>query len=166
MQSPTDTLVSRFAMEAAIAGFCLAVGGLVTWGSLDFGTGWDDAGPQPGYFPFYVGLIVMIAAAIVLAQALRARPRLATPFLTREQGRRIAAFGGPMLAFVAVSALLGLYVGMTLYLFGVMTVQGGYKPFKAALVSVGSAILFYVVFEIWFLVPLLKGPLEPLFGIH
>ena len=71
-----------------------------------------------------------------------------------------------MVAFVAICVLLGLYVAMTVYLFAVMTIQGRFKILLAALVSIGTAIAFYVVMEVWFQVPLLKGPVEAMLGIY
>jgi hypothetical protein len=166
MQTSSPTLLTRFSMEIATALFTALIGAVVTFGSLEFGTGWGDAGPQPGYFPFYVGLIIMMASAGALLQAIfRPRDRNEA-FLTREQGARIFAFAAPMVAFVVLSVLLGMYVAMILYLFGVMVRQGGYRPLKAALVSVGTALAAYLILEVWFMVPLLKGPLEAWLGIH
>ncbi|MEO8409832.1 MAG: tripartite tricarboxylate transporter TctB family protein [Propionivibrio sp.] len=166
MRTSSPTLLSRLVMEVATALFTAVIGATVTIGSLEFGIGWGDAGPQPGYFPFYIGLIIVGASVVVLIQGvIRDHDRL-QPFLTREQGGRIVSFFGPMLGFVVLAMLLGLYVALTLYLFGVMTLQGGYRPLKAAVISVGAALLFYVVFEIWFQVPLLKGPLERLLNIY
>jgi hypothetical protein len=71
-----------------------------------------------------------------------------------------------MLGFVVLSVFLGLYVALSLYLMGVMIFQGGYRPLKALAVGVGTAIISYVIFEVWFQVPLLKGPLEALLKIH
>ncbi len=31
--------------------------------------------------------------------------------------------------------------------------------------SIGTSVFFYAIFEIWFLVPLPKGPLEALLGL-
>ena len=47
-----------------------------------------------------------------------------------------------------------------------MVVQGRYRLPRALAVSVGSAVIFYLIFEVWFRVPLLKGPLEALLKIH
>jgi hypothetical protein len=47
-----------------------------------------------------------------------------------------------------------------------MTIQGRFKIPLAALVSIGTAIAFYVVMEVWFQVPLLKGPVEAMLGIY
>jgi hypothetical protein len=166
MRTTSGTVLSRLTMEVAASCFTMTVGAVVTFGSLEFGTGWGDAGPQPGYFPFYVGIIVILASLGVLIQAVAQHRDRQESFLTREQGRRILSFFGPMLAFVVLSVLLGLYVALTLYLIGVMTLQGGYRPLKAVFIGVSSAVIFYVVFEIWFQVPLLKGPLEALLNIH
>lgn len=166
MRTTSGPLLSRFTMEVATSCFTLAVGAIVTIGSLEFGTGWGDSGPQPGYFPFYVGLIVILASLGVLIQAFVVHRKRNDSFLTREQGTRILSFFVPMLAFVVLSIPLGLYVALTLYLAGVMTVQGGYRPVKAFAIGIAAALVFYVVFEIWFQVPLMKGPLEAWLGIH
>ena len=71
-----------------------------------------------------------------------------------------------MFLFVLVSSYLGIYVGMVLYLLGVMVYQGGYGIIKALAISITTAIVNYFLFEVWFQVPLLKGPLESLLGIH
>ncbi len=166
MQNPSATLVSRFAVEVATACLVMAVGALVCFGALEYGIGWGDAGPQPGYFPFYVGLIIVFASCGVLVQAiLQHRDRRET-FLTYEQGGRILAFFAPMFGFLLLSLLLGMYVALTIYLCSVMVVQGGYRFPKAAAISVATALISYVVFEVWFLVPLLKGPLEAWLNIH
>lgn len=166
MRTTSGTLLSRFTMEVATSCITMAIGAVVTLGSLEFGTGWGDSGPQPGYFPFYVGLVVILASLGVLIQAFVVHRQQHESFLTREQGARILSFFGPMLAFVALSIPLGLYVALTLYLVGVMTRQGGYRPIKALAIGITAAVIFYVVFEIWFQVPLMKGPLEAWLGIH
>lgn len=166
MQTKSGVLLTRFAMEVATALVTGLLGAIVCYGSLEFGIGWGDAGPQPGYFPFYVGLIVIVASGVNLAMAFVHHRDCVEEFLTHEQGKRVVAFFGPMLLFVLVSSFLGVYVGMILYLFGVMVVQGGFSIPKAVAISVATAVINYFLFEAWFKVPLLKGPLEALIGIH
>ena len=43
---------------------------------------------------------------------------------------------------------------------------GKYAWWKVAVVSVGAVVVFYVVFEIWFKVPLPKGIVERLLGLN
>ena len=159
-------VLSRFAMEIATGCVTALAGAIISYGAMEFGTGWDDAGPQPGYFPFYIGLLIVLASLGVVAQAFTQHRRTGQIFLTGEQAGRIVSFAGPMVAFVALCVLLGLYVAMTVYLFAVMTIQGRFKILLAALVSIGTAIAFYVVMEVWFQVPLLKGPVEAMLGIY
>jgi len=41
-----------------------------------------------------------------------------------------------------------------------------FRWFKAALVSVTVSVVFFVLFEVWFRVPLPKGPLEAALGLN
>jgi hypothetical protein len=166
MQNPSGILLNRVTMEIAVALVAALAGAIVCYGSLEIGTGWGDAGPQSGYFPFYIGIFIVIASCGVLVESVIEQRRRREVFLTREQGYRILTFFLPMLGFVAVSMVLGLYVGLGLYLFGVMTIQGGYRIGKALTVCAMTIVTFYFVFEKWFQVPLLKGPIEALLKIY
>jgi hypothetical protein len=166
MRTESEPLLSRFTMEVAVALFTGLIGVIVCHGSLEFGTGWGNDGPKPGYFPFYIGLIIVLASAFNLLMAfVHYRRNVAEAFISWEQGQRVLSFFGPMLLFVLLCSYLGFYVSMILYLFGVMLTQGGYRVPKAAAISLITAVINYLLFEIWFQVPLLKGPLEAFLGI-
>lgn len=157
-------LLSRRTAEVVAALFTGAVGATVVIGSREYGTGWDSSGPEPGAFPFYVGLIIVAAS---LANLLRGVLAGASPaFVDRLQARQAASFFLPIVAFVALTVTLGIYVGAALYLCGVMMLQGGYRWWTSLAVSLGVALFFFVVLERWFQVPLLKGPLEAALGIY
>jgi len=163
MDKPEGGGISRFAMECAASAATGAVGAAAAIGGLQSGIGWNDAGPEPGTFPFAVGLIIVAGSLGTLVQALRARD--GEVFLDAVRLRRVAAFFGPMAAFVALSLALGLYVASALYLAGVMALQGGYRLRSAVPVGLGVAALLWLVFETWFQVPLLKGPVEAWLGL-
>lgn len=137
----------------------------VTLGALEFGIGWSPSGPEPGAFPFYIGLLITAAGLGIIIQTVVQKRSSAEAFLTAEQLRAVASFTLPIIGLVVVSLWLGLYVGMALYLFFTMTVQGGYRIHTAALVGIGMAVFMYVVLEIGFKTPLLKGPLENALGL-
>ena len=162
--SPAPALISRRAAEVAAALFTGALGATVVVGAREYGVGWDSAGPQPGAFPFYLGLIIVAASLANLVRGVLAGAGGA--FVDRDQARQVLAFFGPIVAFVVLTVTLGLYVGAALYLFGVMLVQGKYRWWIALLVSMGVSVFFFVVLERWFQVPLLKGPLEAALGIY
>ena len=66
----------------------------------------------------------------------------------------------------AAMPILGCYVPMAVYLAFMMRVHGRYGWMRTVVTSIAIMIAFYLVFELWFLVPLAKGPLEEAFGIY
>jgi Tripartite tricarboxylate transporter TctB family len=159
-------MVSRFSAEIATAILTAGLGLVVVTGALEFGVGWGPSGPEGGTFPFYIGLLITAASLGTLAQAVRGRNGLQSVFVDRAQAIRVASFFGPMLLFVVAALMLGLYVAAALYLALVMWLQGGYRPIISACAGVAAAVIFYVVLEVAFQVPLLKGPLEAALGLH
>jgi hypothetical protein len=155
--------MTRFAAEIATALVTLALGVTIVVGAREFGTGWSAGGPEPGTFPFYVGLLVTAASAGNMVVAWRRR-HSARLVVTATQLRRIAAFGVPILGFVALALTLGFYVATAIYLALVMRVQGGFRWLACIAVAAGTSLFFFAVLEVWFKVPLLKGPLEALLG--
>ena len=73
-------------MEIAVALLLFAVGALVVVDSYRLGANWGDDGPQSGYFPFYIGLLLCIASVATLV-ASRDRPMAAAGQLP-GRGRR------------------------------------------------------------------------------
>ena len=159
-------MISRYTAELGTASATLALGLVVVFGATEFGIGWDVSGPQPGAFPFYMGLLVAAASLGIILQTAITRAGRRVVALDRTQARRVATFFAPMVLFVIGAVLLGLYVATALYLFFVMWLQGGYRPWLGALTGLGVAGFFYLVLEVWFQVPLLKGPLEAALGIY
>ncbi|HEX2555014.1 MAG TPA: tripartite tricarboxylate transporter TctB family protein [Microvirga sp.] len=159
-------MVSRWQAELAAAAITAGLGLTVMIGSLEYGVAWRAAGPQAGTFPFLMGLLVLIGSAGTAVQATLARRDLAMPVLDREQARRVVSFVGPIVLFVAGSLWLGLYVSGALYLTLVMWLQGGYRPLVSLATGIASAVFFYLVLELAFQVPLLKGPLEAAIGLY
>ena len=159
-------MIRRFPIELIVSGGTALAGVITAYGSLELGVGWSDHGPEPGYFPFYVGLLLILASvgnAILTVIKLRGSTEI---FIEREQLIRLAGFIAPMLAFVAVTVFLGLYVGAALYLFYIAWRQGRYNPVMSLALGAGFVVALYVVFEILFKVPLHKGPLEQMLGIY
>lgn len=156
-------MVTRFAAEVATAFVTLALAVAVIVGAREYGTGWSAGGPQPGTFPFYVGVLVAAASCGNLLLAWRKR-NAGHVFVTAEQARRIAAFGLPILGFVALVLTLGFYVATAVYLALVMRIQGRFRWTACIAVALGTSLFFFLVLDVWFKVPLLKGPLEALLG--
>jgi hypothetical protein len=159
-------LVSRSTMEIATALATAAIGAAVMWGAIEHDIGWGDSGPAAGYFPFRIGVLIVLGSLANVALAIRRRNHERSVFLTWEQGKRVLSFGLPVFAFVAVSLWLGLYIGAILYLFFVMVFQGGYRPLFAIAVALAVSVVMRLVFPIWFKVPLLTGPIDAMLGLY
>ncbi|PZO03080.1 MAG: tripartite tricarboxylate transporter TctB family protein [Hyphomicrobiales bacterium] len=161
-------MITRFWAETATALATLLFGLVIVYGALEFGTGWDSSGPQPGAFPFYTGALVALASlgtlVVTLAQRLRGAAIVNEIFLDRERAGRVLAFFAPLVAFVVITAFAGMYVATIAYLLYAMRFQGGYGWPVSIAGAVGAAFVFYVVFERFFQIGLLKGPIERMLG--
>jgi hypothetical protein len=175
-ESPDDgrALVSNRTMEILVALVLLGGCAIVIYDSVRLGFGWREGeGPAPGYFPFWVAVILGVSSFFNLVAALRGRGR-GEVFVSLRPFGRVLAVLLPSLVYVgliggfAIGPLevpkLGIYVASAIFIFGFMIVIGRENPLKAVLVSIGAPLLLFFMFERWFLVPLPKGPLEAWFG--
>ena len=85
-------------------------------------------------------------------------------FVSHEDLKPVLAMLVPTIAYVGLIWLIGIYVASAIYIAGFMIFQGKYKILPAVAVSVGVPVAIFVLFEIWFLVPLPKGPIERMLG--
>ena len=165
MEQESTPFISRFTVESAFALLTLAFGALIIKGALEFSIGWGDIGPEAGYFPFRVGTLIVLASLVILVRATLRRKELAAEgFLTREQTRHVVAFAVPVIALVGVAVGVGIYVATALYLLFTVGLVARHRSWLTIAISLGSPIVFFLLFEYVFLTPLLKGPLEHWLG--
>ncbi|HEX5094100.1 MAG TPA: tripartite tricarboxylate transporter TctB family protein [Burkholderiales bacterium] len=154
------------AAELGVAGVFLLLGAIVIFDSVRLGARWGANGPQPGYFPFYLGLLICFASAVNLGRALtRLRGAANKPFVGVEQLKLVLAVLVPSAVYVGLVGWLGIYVSSILFVGFFMRWLGKYAWWKVAAVSLGNSLFFYLVFEVWFKIPLPKGPIEALLGL-
>jgi putative tricarboxylic transport membrane protein len=151
---------SQKTAELAVAGLFLAFGALVVYDSVRLGASWGPDGPRPGYFPFYVGLIICVSALVNLARAALVNKALDRPFVLLGQLRMVLAVLVPSAIYVALVTWIGIYLSSIFFIGFFMRWLGRYAWWKVVAVSVATMAVFYVIFEIWFKVPLPKGPVE------
>jgi hypothetical protein len=160
-----DAVVGNRWPEVIVAGVLLGLALLVISDSLRVGIGWADDGPRSGYFPFYIGVALALSSGAVLVGQLL-RWKAADPeFARRSQLSLVIAVFVPMVIYVAGINLLGIYVASTLLIAYFMVRHGKYGAVPTLGVSLGTPLVFFLVFERWFLVQLPKGPLENLLGL-
>jgi hypothetical protein len=164
--------VSTRTMEIATSLCFAAAGAAAMWDSLRLGAGWGADGPQSGYFPFWIGLLLVLASAANLLPLARRAPHgedaggstEPAMFLSWEQARTVATVFVPTALYVAAIPFTGIYVASALLVAWFMTRLGEFSPWRAVPAGIVTALVAFVVFEIWFLVALPKGPLEDYLG--
>jgi len=163
--SNEDSVISVRAMDIITSIMFLGVGLTVMIGSIKLGASWGSDGPEAGYFPFYISLIIMLSSAVTLYQAVIVDKNKKTEsFVNRESFRQVMAVLLPAIVFVLGVQFIGIYVSSVFYIAIFMIWLGKYPVWKAIAVAVGVSVALYLMFEFWFQVPLPHGswinPLE------
>ena len=150
-------------VEIAVALIIFVIGALVVYDSSRLGARWGADGPQAGYFPFYIGLIICISTAVIAAQAIFGRrAKDEDIFVEWQPLRQVLAVLIPAMLYVGAIQLIGLYAASAIYIAGFMIWLGKYNWLRSALIGFAVSALAFVTFEVWFQVPLYKGALNPL----
>lgn len=161
----SPTLISVRGMEIVVAMVLIGVAGVVISDSLRLGVRWRPIeGPAAGYFPFYIGLILAISSAVTMVRALVDKPAAGQAFVTRQAFGRVLAVLIPLVVYIVVLSVIGIYVASAAYIALFMWHFGKYPPTKGAAIGIAISLALFLMFEVWFLVPLPKGPLEEMLG--
>ena len=170
MQAEPDTGVKKGDLqtrwvEVVVAALIVVAGLVVIQDSLRVGISWGSDGPKAGYFPFYIGVILAIAGVTVVVQTvLRWRSLASKTFATRSEMKPVLQMLLPTVVYVVAIAFVGIYVASLVFIIGFMILQGKYRWWHAATIAIIVVVGLFMMFEIWFLVPLPKGPLEAWLG--
>jgi hypothetical protein len=171
-QSPA--LISTKAMEIVVALLLLGGAGIVIADSVRLGFSWQEGvGPAPGYFPFWVAVILAGASLIILAVA-ALKPGDGEIFVALRPFGRVLAVLLPSFVYVGLIGGvsvgpvtmpgIGIYVSSAIFICLFMLAIGREGILKSVGVAIVVPVALFFMFEIWFRVPLPKGPLEAMFG--
>jgi putative tricarboxylic transport membrane protein len=145
--------------DIVLALFLMLIGLLVIWDSVRLGFGWGMSGPEAGFFPFYMGLGVVIATFFIALRAIRI-------FRKEGAGKPLILPGGlspmlwillPAVGMLLLTELLGLHLATVVYLAFYMGVVGKINWSKVILISIIVPFAIYIVFDKIFLIPLPEG---------
>jgi hypothetical protein len=164
-EGPQRAAVRQKSAELAVGALFLLAGILVVKDSVRLGYQWADDGPQAGYFPFYIGVLICVSALVNLARAAIAGGK-DEAFVEVGQLKLVLSVLVPSTIYVALIAPLGIYLASILFIGFFMRWLGKYEWWKLAAVSIGNSVFFFLVFEVWFKIPLPKGPVEAWLGIN
>jgi putative tricarboxylic transport membrane protein len=148
-------------VDMVVAILIIALGGLVMYDSYQVGIGWES-GPQSGYFPFYIGVLMTLASVVTLVQATVGGST--ETFVDWSSFKRVLTVFVPAALFVAAIPYLGIYVAGALFIAAFMTIVGKYPVWKGLAVGPALSVVFFWIFQKWFLIQLPIGPLERALG--
>jgi len=137
----------------------MLLGVIVIVDSVRLGFMWGRTGPASGFFPFYLGVGVVIASLIVLLNAVK-------QFRKQGEGKPLMPPGAlkpilwvviPSTAMVAVTELVGLHIAAALFLLFYMRVVGKIGWGTTLLIGIIAPLSLYITFDKLFLIPLPAG---------
>jgi putative tricarboxylic transport membrane protein len=142
--------------DLVVAALALALGAAAIFESAKLPLG-TVRNPGQGFFPWWISIVIVLLALVLLTQALTPRPSA-----NQHAPGRIARVTALLLALAAYTFLLDflgyLFCTFFLVLFMLRAIDLHRWPVAlsmALLTALGS----YVVFAIWLSVPLPRGPL-------
>lgn len=166
----SPAVASIRSMDILVALLLIVGAAIVIYDCVRLGFGWGSDGPAPGFFPFWVAVILAGSSMVNLAQAIGDREAACEVFVTRRALSRVAAVALPTLLYVmAIGGLsigsltvpgLGIYIASAVFIAGFMLAIGRESLLKALLVGIAVPVVMFFLFERWFLVPLPKGPFQ------
>lgn len=155
--------ISMRAAEIVVALTMLCLGGLVVYDSARLGFRWVGDGPEAGYFPFYIGMFICLSSLFTLGQVFFGKNRpTGGIFVEWVLFKQVLYVLVPACFFVLGIQLIGIYVAATAYIAVFMVWLGKYGWFKSVLLGVAVSAVMFMMFEVWFKVPLFKGEFNPL----
>jgi len=81
-------------------------------------------------------------------------------FVDGEQLKRVLQVLIPAIVYVGAIQVFGIYVSSAVYIALFMVLLGKFSPIKAVIAAVGVNTVFFLMFEVWFKVPLYKGSID------
>jgi len=163
-EEDSPAVASARSVEISVSLLLLALAVTLGFDNWRTGIAWDSTGPQAGYFPFYLSVILGGASLYGLATTVLARRETSETFVTRAQLRRVMQVFIPTLLFCLATQFLGLYVASFFLIAAFMRMVGKIALWKSLLTAFLFTAIMFVTFDIAFDVIMPKGPLEAALG--
>src|SRR5258706_2246709 len=122
--------------ELVVAALFLLAGAIVVYDSMRLGAKWAEDGPQAGYFPFIVGVIICVASAINLVAVFAWARDMDQTFVEVGQLKMVLAVLVPTSIYVALIGPVGIYGASITFNSVFMRLLGEYASVKMTAVKV------------------------------
>ena len=135
------------------------LGVMVIADSIRLGFMWGKAGPAAGFFPFYLGVGVVVSSLFVFSNAF-------TRYRKQGAGKPLMPPGAikpilwvliPSTAMVVITEFVGLHIAAALFLAFYMRAVGKIRWVTTLLIGIISPLSLYIIFDKLFLIPLPQG---------
>jgi putative tricarboxylic transport membrane protein len=144
--------------DLVVAIALIMVAAIVSRECVRLGAGWGASGPQPGFYPFWCAVTIIVGCVVVLVQTLRG-PAGRPLFDASDDAREVLKVGLPMIVAVASLPALGFYAMTALYMGFFAAWYGRYRWYVALAVAVLLPVVLYFALERGFRIALLKSAL-------
>ena len=135
------------------------LGVIVIADSIRLGFMWGTAGPASGFFPFYLGVGVVISSLIIntCRPTGKGKEGAGKPLMPPGAIKPILWVLIPSTGMVVITELVGLHIAAALFLAFYMRVVGKIGWTTTLLVGILSPLSLYIIFDKLFLIPLPQG---------
>ncbi len=154
------TGVATYVVDAVVAALLLALGLTVVIASWELGATWTSDGPGSGYFPFGIGILICISGAVTLLSSLFGKNKNTEIFVDAEQFKRVMQVFIPAIIYVGAIEVFGVYISSVVYITLFMILLGKFSIIKAVIAALVVNVVLFMMFEVWFKVPLYKGSIN------
>jgi hypothetical protein len=162
--SSNEHTVSSRTMEIVVSAIFVVLAAVIMYDNWRIGARWASDGPQAGYFPFYIGLIMFGVSAANLVLNVVNRSAARVTFVERSQLKQVLQVLVPTVVFVGLIAVIGIYLAAAIFIAFFMWWLGKYPILRILPIAIAVPVFLFFMFEVWFLVPLPKGPIETALG--
>jgi putative tricarboxylic transport membrane protein len=144
-------------VEIVVCLLLLGLAALVVSEGLRLGAGWNERGPQSGFFPFGLALVMGIGLVAVVVEAWR-EPETRPFFEAPEEWIDLLKVGVPSGLAILLTPSLGLYITSGLYVFAFMAWYGRYAWRWALLGGVLVPAVLYLLLRYGFNIGMPMSP--------
>ncbi len=162
--SGNEHTVSTRTVEIVVSGLFVILALVIMYDNWRIGARWASDGPEAGYFPFYIGLIMLVASSGTLLINLFAKSADRSNFVERSQFKQVLQVLIPTAGFVFLIWLIGIYFAAAIFITFFMWWLGKYPIYRILPIAILVPLALFLMFEVYFLVPLPKGPIETALG--
>jgi putative tricarboxylic transport membrane protein len=145
--------------DIIVASGMMLIGIIALGDGIRLGFGWGLGGPKAGFFPFYMGLGIIICTIFIVVKAVKTyrKDGPGKPLIQEGGLTQILWILIPAIGVFLLTELIGLHLAAVFYLAFNIRVLGKMSWAKVILLSVLVPLSVYIIFDKMFLIPLPEG---------